>query len=336
MMETMREQGKAADPLQEQLDTAEQLARQMTGDDEERFLLVFQALVNVMDGFRARPGDEQRSHARSVLLQNARPHTRARATRSLPRAPTPPAGAPAGSIYADPVFLANARRLIAERERIVGGIPTSEFRDCVAIGSDDGWCCTGTLIAPNVVLTAGHCFGGCTSRVFVGDDVDAPEDGQVIEVAQAVRHPEFVDSPLANDLTVLVLAEEASVEPRPLAEDGMLDGAHSVRLAGFGNTDVFSTGGYGIRRMVDVPLASNDPQFGADAATEFVAGAPFLDRDSCNGDSGGPAYVEADGEWFLVGATSRATASTVRPCGDGGIYVRVPVYEDWITSVPTA
>ena len=121
---------------------------------------------------------------------------------------------------------------------------------------------------------------------------------------------------------MLILAEEASVEPRPLAEDGMLDGAHSVRLAGFGNTDVFSTGGYGIRRMVDVPLASNDPQFGADAATEFVAGAPFLDRDSCNGDSGGPAYVQADGEWFLVGATSRATASTVRPCGDGGIYVR--------------
>ena len=43
--------------------------------------------------------------------------------------------------------------------------------------------------------------------------------------------------------------------------------------------------------MVDVPLASNDPKYGADAETEFVAGAPFLDRDSCNGDSGGPAYV---------------------------------------------
>ena len=88
--------------------------------------------------------------------------------------------------------------------------------------------------------------------------------------------------------------------------------------------------------MVDVPLASNDPRFGAHVEYEFVAGAPFLDRDSCNGDSGGPAYVKADGAWYFVGATSRATASTVRPCGDGGIYVRVGAFQDWIRSVPGA
>jgi secreted trypsin-like serine protease len=116
----------------------------------------------------------------------------------------------------------------------------------------------------------------------------------------------------------------------------MLEGAGTVRLAGYGNTDVFSSGGYGIRRMVDVPLASDDPKYGADVTTEFVAGAPFLDRDSCNGDSGGPAYVHAQGGWYLVGATSRATASTVRPCGDGGIYTRVRAFDDWIRSIPGA
>jgi secreted trypsin-like serine protease len=114
----------------------------------------------------------------------------------------------------------------------------------------------------------------------------------------------------------------------------MLTSAFTVRLAGFGNTDVFSGGGYGRRRMVDVPLASSDPVFGADLETEFVAGAPFLDRDSCNGDSGGPAYLESDGVWYLAGATSRATASAIRPCGDGGIYTRVGVFEDWVRSVP--
>jgi secreted trypsin-like serine protease len=71
-----------------------------------------------------------------------------------------------------------------------------------------------------------------------------------------------------------------------------------------------------------------------DPATEFAAGAPFLDRDSCNGDSGGPAYVQVDGEWHLAGATSRATASSLRPCGDGGIYTRIDAYEEWIRSVP--
>lgn len=323
----------AADPLQEQMDAAEHLARLMVGEDDERFLLVFQSLVNVMDGFRARPADEQRAQARSVLLQSAKPHV-APARSARRAAVTRPTSPPADSIYADPVFLVNAKQLIAERKRIVGGIVTSDYRDCVAIGSPDAWCCTGTLIAPNVVVTAGHCHGGCSDRVFVGDNVEQLEAGTVIEVADAVRHPDYDDDHLTSDLSVLVLAKDADVNPRPLAEEGVLEAAQTVRLAGYGNTDVDSMGGYGMRRMVDVPLASNDPKYGADAETEFVAGAPFLDRDSCNGDSGGPAYVQAGDRWYLAGATSRATESAIRRCGDGGIYTRVLAFDEWIRSVP--
>ena len=86
--------------------------------------------------------------------------------------------------------------------------------------------------------------------------------------------------------------------------------------------------------MVDVPLASTDPKYGADQQTEFVAGAPLLDRDSCNGDSGGPAYIQAEDGWYLAGATSRATASSRRPCGDGGIYTTVSAHLEWVRSVP--
>lgn len=327
----------AADPLQEQMDAAERLARLMVGDDDERFLLVFESLVNVMEGVRATEAEDQRSHVRSVLIQNARPHlaqtrSAARAVPALQRAPV----ADAESIYSDPVFLENARKLISDRDRVVGGIPTLEYQDCVAIGSPDQWCCTGTLIGPNVVLTAGHCCKSCSSRVFIGPDVTKPEAGQEIKVAERYRHPDYGDNPITNDLTVLVLVEDAPISPRPIAGEGMLAAADSVRLAGYGNTDVFSSGGYGIRRMVDVPLASDDPRYGADVTKEFVAGAPFLDRDSCNGDSGGPAYVKADEAWYLVGATSRATASTVRPCGDGGIYTRVWAFDDWIRSTPGA
>ncbi len=323
----------AADPLQEQLDAAEHLARLMVGEDDERFMLVFQSLVNVMDGFRGRPPEEQHEQARSVMAQSAKPHVspkRSARRRALAR----PTGPPADSLYTDPVFLENAKRLIVDRDRIVGGIATADYRDCVAIGSADDWCCTGTLVAPNVVVTAGHCHGGCSERVFVGDNVEQLDAGTVIEVADAVRHPDYDDAALTNDLTVLILAKDADVKPRPIAEDGALEAAQTVRLAGYGNTDVDSMGGYGLRRMVDVPLASNDPKFGADADTEFVAGAPFLDRDSCNGDSGGPAYVLSGDHWYLVGATSRATDSAIRRCGDGGIYTRVRAFDEWIRSIP--
>ena len=333
-MNTTSNHEQPDDPLQEQLDAAEHLARLVVGEDDESFVLVFQSIVNVMDGFRARPGDA-RAQARSVLRETAKPHVAPERKRRR-KVSRPTTGAPADSIYADPIYLANAKRLIKDRDRIVGGIKTSDYRDCVAVGSPDGWCCTGTLIAPNVVVTAGHCHGLCTDRIFVGDDVEQLDAGTVIGVAEAVRHPDWSDAPWANDLDVLILDEDAGVEPRPLADDAALDDAHTVRLAGYGNTDVDSSGGYGVRRMVDVPLAGKDPAYGADFDKEFVAGAPFLDKDSCNGDSGGPAYVRQGDSWYLVGATSRATDSAVRICGDGGIYTRVPVFEDWVKSIPGA
>jgi secreted trypsin-like serine protease len=329
-----RAASQATDPLQEHVEALERVARLTVGDDDERFVLVFQSLVNLLDGFLARQGEEQRLYARSLLMRSAEPHvTRAMPGRRAAIGLAP--GPPADSVLADPVFLENSKRLITDRQRIVGGIETTSFGDCVAVGSADAWCCTGTLVAPNVVVTAGHCRkGGCSARVFFGTDVTKPDEGRVVEVAQAVAHPDYRPPAPTHDLSVLILAADADAEPRAIASGKQIEAAGTVRLAGYGNTDVFSSGGYGTRRMVDVPLASADPKYGANPETEFVAGAPFLDRDSCNGDSGGPAYVKADGNWFLAGATSRATASTFRPCGDGGIYTRVGAFEEWIRSVP--
>ncbi len=321
--------GAAADPLQKQMDAAERLARVVAGEDDEQFMLVFQSLVNVLDGFTARPAAESASQARSILRRAAEP------AGTTGRRGLGAAAQPDFSIFSDPVFLANAKTLIPDRKRIVGGIPTSEYQDCVAIGSDTDWCCTGTLIAPNVVVTAGHCVaGGCASRIFIGDDVGTPGAGTVIAVQRVESHPDYDPPTPTHDLAVLILAEDADCKPRGIASGDVLNAAASVRLAGYGNTDIYSSGGYGKRRMVDVPIASADPRFGADEATEFVAGAPFLDRDSCNGDSGGPAFVQSKRTWFLAGATSRATASTVRPCGDGGIYTRLDVFDSWVRSVP--
>jgi len=70
-MESAGNSGSAADPLQEQMDSSEQLARLVAGQDDQRFLLVFHSLVNLLDGFAARPGESGISHARSVLLRSA-------------------------------------------------------------------------------------------------------------------------------------------------------------------------------------------------------------------------------------------------------------------------
>jgi len=287
--------------------------------------------VNVLDTLAAQEASTGADPVRSLLLRTAEPMV-AKGRRGLGSAAAPPSQA--DSLYSDPVYIRNALKLIPNRDRIIGGIPTSLYSDCVAVGSDNGWCCTGTLVSPNVVVSAAHCVGGCSTRVFVGEDVNDPDAGTVLPVAKAVAHPDYRRPNPVNDIAVLILAEDAACKPRAMAPASAMKSAASVRLAGFGNTDVNSVGGYGRRRMVDVPLASDDPRYGADASTEFVAGAPFLDRDSCNGDSGGPAYVQSRRKWYLAGATSRATASSVRPCGDGGIYTRISSFEAWIRSVP--
>jgi len=322
----------AADPHQDHVDAIEQLAALIADGDEARFVLVFQALANQVDGFLARP-DGSAEHARALLTRTPEP---LKARLGRPRHRTRGVAAePAANIFSDPVFLQNSRKLIKSRDKIVGGVPTSDFPDCVAVGAANRWCCTGTLVAPNVVITAGHCLPRCAQRVFVGEDVDLPDEGRAITVLSRTAHPGWDSSDPTDDLSVLILAEDVEhVPPRAIAGPDALTDAFAVRLAGYGNTDPFSTGGFGRRRMVDVPLAGTNPAYGADPTSEFVAGAPALDRDSCNGDSGGPAYVQVGGEWLVTGATSRATADSVRPCGDGGIYTRVPHYLDWIRSVP--
>jgi len=213
----------------------------------------------------------------------------------------------------------------------------------VAVGDDQGWGCTGTLIAPNAVLTAGHCVDVAT-RVFFGNDVN--KNGKIVPVARRERHPDYQKG-RNNDLMVLVLgADVPTVPPRVISPGSIIEAATDARVVGFGNTDMHGSFGYGIKRQTDVPIASPSCQgtmngrddqvvYGCDPNLELIAGKPLLAKDTCNGDSGGPLYVSnTRGNWFLAGATSRATRSAINNCGDGGVYVRVDRYRDWIESIP--
>ena len=251
-------------------------------------------------------------------------------------------------VHSDPRYLANTR-LLARRTggglRVIGGeiVPPGDFMDCVAVGNAQQWGCTGTLIAANVVVTAGHCANFAT-RIFIGRDVS--KKGKSVHVVKRVPHPDY-NHQGHNDLMVLLLAEPVvGVVPRTLATKTLIDKASDGRVVGFGATDATGMLGYGVKRYVDVPIVSNACKgklgtqqdrymYGCDLGQELVAGRPLTERDSCKGDSGGPFYVlDAKGQWRLAGATSRATNSAMSNCGDGGIYVRIDRYRAWIASIP--
>ena len=215
---------------------------------------------------------------------------------------------------------------------IVGGspVPPGKWPDAAAvIGS--GGTCSGVVVAPDVVLTAGHCSEIQPEAVVV-NAVDFAT-GTRYAVAQTIAYPSWSTS---YDVAAIVLAEPLDVPPRALgASCTHIADAMAVDIVGFGLTE---DDGHGTNTQLHEVLASVDDASctspGCNAAIapggELVVGGDGLD--SCFGDSGGPIYLTTPRGTFAVGVVSRGLPGEAEPCGDGGIYVRTDRIAEWLAS----
>jgi endonuclease G len=246
---------------------------------------------------------------------------------------------------------ANAVTLADQVARIVGGLetPTGKYPDCALIGqrSNNGtisWFCSGVLVHPRVVLTAGHCQDPRSPINVVGlDALDIRNLGnaELIGVRRVRVNPQYPRI-VGNDITVLILRRDATIPPIPIATTADVAQAAKTTLVGFGNSDILSTKGFGRQREVTVDIThvrrtpgdnldDAEETLGFESDLEFVAGGNGFD--SCNGDSGGPAYIDAGGVRKVAGLTSRGTEGSTNPCGEGGIYTRVDTQRPFINQV---
>jgi secreted trypsin-like serine protease len=98
------------------------------------------------------------------------------------------------------------------RAPIVNGSETSDYPATGMLLMQGQVSCTGTLIAPNKVLTAAHCVEGV--QAYELEFGFGPNESQIdssVQVTDAVTHPNWDSQNLVNDVSVLTLAEDAQV-----------------------------------------------------------------------------------------------------------------------------
>jgi secreted trypsin-like serine protease len=207
---------------------------------------------------------------------------------------------------------------------IVGGSVTSDYPAVGALTRSGRSFCTGTVVAPRIVVTAAHCVveqRPSSIRFALGTRASAPEVS--IPVAQLLAHPQYDADRILNDIGVVVLASDAPVAPVAINSSMSADWVGApLEFVGFGVTDGIRGSGSGTKRVVTIPVA----QVGA---TQFA----HVDRttNTCFGDSGGPAFARTEeGQLVLVGVTSFGDAA----CSRFGVATRVDAYAEFLGANP--
>jgi secreted trypsin-like serine protease len=234
---------------------------------------------------------------------------------------------------------------------VVGGkdATAGEFPSVARITFGNVFLCSGTLIAPNTVLTAGHC-GSVTGDAVASPVAYPPQlidvkigglhetEGEDVPVSKVTVEPNYLVNS-GYDITLLTLSRNSTETPTRVsgASEGSLWSASTLEtIAGWGTTqengDTPDT-----LQEAQVPITTDSYCGGAysdfDAKTMICAGYPQGGTDTCQGDSGGPLFGHAaDGSLRVVGATSFGDGCA-EP-GKPGVYARVgdQLLREWIRS----
>ncbi len=222
---------------------------------------------------------------------------------------------------------------------IVNGQTTSDYPEVPMLYMRDrsgyGALCTGSLIAPEWVLTAAHCVTDSSDFRIYAIDVGFGYSMRSMETTTVAE--DWIPHPYYNgsgyyDVALIKLAKPIEDYPlMRLSVEGFTsqDRGEEFRVVGFGATSDDDQGTNTAKRYTDLPLAYYDERL---FVTWDQAGGSN-NSNACHGDSGGPvlrmydngSYAEAGIVNFAAGNTQGGDCE-----GNGVANARVDYYLSWI------
>ena len=240
------------------------------------------------------------------------------------------------------------------RTSIVGGgrADPAQWPFAVAIFRKGHMHCSGSVIGPTKVLTAGHCVDGfnlANFQVVIGRptlrDISV---GQSIGVVSGRVHPDFEQTGL-HDVAVLNLAQPTAVTPVALAtpdQNAATTGVGAqMRVAGYGATNPFGTHLSGfLKATIEQSRADSrclkaytrdlfapESMICALGAKKKKPGRFKIHTSACSGDSGGPLVADTATGPVEVGTVSYGGALCGLPAAPT-VYSRVSASLDFINA----
>ncbi|XP_048505114.1 serine protease filzig isoform X2 [Athalia rosae] len=210
--------------------------------------------------------------------------------------------------------------------------------------------CGGVLITNKYVTTAAHCQPGfLASLVAVLGEFDITgERESKTSVSRNVRrvivHRNYDPATFENDLAVLELESpvqfDTHIVPICMPEDKADFTGRMATVTGWGRLK-YNGGIPSILQEVQVPIMENSvcqEMFQTTGHSKLIldsflcAGYANGQKDSCEGDSGGPLMLERpDGRWELAGTVSHGIkcAAPYLP----GVYMRTTYFKPWLHTI---